>query len=47
MAYKREFPSPFGVRVLKFLVLQALILRGFKMPFAARIVFCPFPSATA
>ncbi len=39
MARISLFPSPFGVHVLKFLSLQSLILHGFKMLFAARIVF--------
>ena len=38
---------PFRGSCSEILVLQALILRGFKMLFAARIVFCPFPAATS
>ena len=38
---------PFRGSRSEILGLQALILRGFKMPFAARIIFCPFPAATS
>ena len=38
---------PFRGSCSEILGLQALILRGFKMLFAARIVFCPFPAATS
>ena len=42
-----EVSVPFRGSRSEILVLQALILRGFKMLFAARIVFCPFPAATS